>query len=120
MSFEELGPKLNYHALARGFKYVLPCGDDGFNGQGSSYRCGAGFDGSGEPLESVRDLELCSRQWPESDDLGIGGAFVASGAFAGQVVPSIARSTTLMRTSRSCATTGAASANSMAGSIRRI
>ena len=79
---------------------------------------GAGFDGSGEPFDSVRGLGLCclgscSRQWPESDDLGIGGAFVRSAAFAGHLpdgsrprrrrkgdvsVPSLAASTTLMRT----------------------
>ena len=73
-------------------------------------------------------------EWPESDDLGIGGAFLQSAAFASQLsdgscrrgdvaVPSRslpAASTTLMRTRCSCKTTGAASANSMTESIRRI
>jgi hypothetical protein len=95
---------------------------------------GAGLDCSGESFESVRGLGLyclgsCSRQWPESDDLGIGGsAFVRSAAFLSDrsrrrgdvAVPSLTVSTMLTRTSCFCTATGAASAKSITENIRRI
>jgi hypothetical protein len=98
-----------------GLRGLLACGPIG----------GAGFDGSGEPFKSLRDLGLCSlgscsRQWPAvSDDPGI-GVRSALRILGDVAVPSLAASTTLTRTSRSCTTTGAASAKSMTESIRRI
>jgi len=82
-----------------------------------------GSPGSGEPLESVRDLRSsclgsCSCQRPESDDLGVGSAFVDGSHRRGDMVfPSLAASTPLVCF---CKTTGAASAKSMMESMRKI
>jgi hypothetical protein len=117
-------------ALVRreGFKSVLPCGDGGFNGPAFRSKGGLAIGSAGSCCGCC--LGCCSRRWPESDDVGVDGAFVRSAAFASHLsdgsrrrgdiaVTSLAAPPTLTRAS-CCTTTGAASAKSTTKSIRRI